>query len=563
MQQSFETLGLRPELVQAATELGFEAPTPIQAQAIPALLEGRDVIGQAQTGTGKTAAFALPMLHSIGARSGVVQGLVLTPTRELALQVSQAIYDYSRHLRLSVLAIYGGSSYDRQMRRLSAGVDVVVGTPGRLIDLMERGVLDLSHVQFLVLDEADEMLKMGFIEDVERILAGTPAARQTALFSATMPDPIRRLSERYLKDPVTVTIQAKAMTVPQIEQRYYMVNEASKLPALARLLEIEDITSALIFARTKVRTGEVAEALNARGFRAEALHGDLSQDMRETVLRRFRNGIVTFLVATDVVARGVDIPSVSHVINFDMPQDAEDYVHRVGRTGRAGREGIAITLVTPRENRWLRTIEHYTRQQITRASLPSADDIRARRDSVFTTALAGHMEADTLDGELALVQSMEREGYGAREIAAAAIRLARAAEAQRPIEDVREAREYSDRPAYGAQQSAGRSGGRGRRGETEAGMVRFVLDAGHEHGIRPADIVGAIASEAGIPGKSIGAINIQRSQTYVDVQEAHADRVARSMGRAFLRGRRVTLTPATTTGQPRERRRSWRNAEPA
>lgn len=558
MQQSFDTLGLQPELVQAVTELGFDAPTPIQTQAIPALLEGRDVIGQAQTGTGKTAAFALPMLQGIGERSGIVQGLVLTPTRELALQVSQAIYDYSRHLKLSVLAIYGGSSYDRQMRRLASGVDVVVGTPGRLIDLMERGVLDLSNVRYLVLDEADEMLKMGFIEDVERILAQTPPTRQTALFSATMPEPVRHLAERYLHDPVTVTIQTKALTVPQIEQRYYMVNEASKLPALARLLEVEDITSALIFARTKVRTGEIAEALNARGFRAEALNGDLSQDVRETVLRRFRNGIVTFLVATDVVARGVDIPSVSHVINFDMPQDPEDYVHRVGRTGRAGREGIAITLVTPREGRWLRTIEQYTRQQIMRATLPSADDIRARRDTRFTTALAQHMETGTLDDELAIVEAMENAGYAPREIAAAAIRLARAAEAQRPIEDVREVRERQDRP----QQGAGRFAGRGRRGEVEAGMVRFVLDAGHEHGIRPADIVGAIASEAGIPGKSIGAINIQRSQTYVDVQETHAGRVARSMGRAFLRGRRVTLTPATTgPGQQRERRRDWRNPE--
>jgi ATP-dependent RNA helicase DeaD len=554
---TFESLGLRPELLQAVTSLGYEAPTPIQAQAIPTLLTGSDIIGQAQTGTGKTAAYALPLLNGIQPGGRLPQALVLTPTRELALQVSQATHEFAAQLKTRILPVYGGAPYARQIHRLSVGVDVVVGTPGRLIDLIERGSLNLSEVRMLVIDEADEMLKMGFIDDVERILRETPAGRQTALFSATMPAPIRNLAGKYLNEPVTVTIQASTLTVPQIEQRYYLVHESNKLAALARLLEVEDITSALIFAKTKIRTGEVAEALNSRGFHAEALNGDLSQDARETVLRRFRNGNVVFLVATDVVARGVDIPAVSHVINLDMPQDAEDYVHRIGRTGRAGRTGVAITLVTPRETRWLQTIQNFTRQQIAQGKLPGREEIIARRDTQFVEGLEQQLETETMDAELALVMRMVREGYEAEHIAAAAIRLARSGEESRPIEDIREIQDRGGRRDFRDSRDnrdnrgeRGTSGPRPERREREAGMVRLIMDVGREHGLRPADVVGSIATEAGIPGKSIGAIDIQSNRTFVDVQEAHVERVLASMDRAYLRGRKITLTAAGANSAP-------------
>jgi ATP-dependent RNA helicase DeaD len=546
----FDQLDLRSELLQAVSELGFEAPTPIQARTIPLLLEGRDVIGQAQTGTGKTAAYALPMLQRIDPRVRAVQGLVLAPTRELALQVAKAMESFSLRMGVSVAAVYGGQAYARQISSIKGGVNVVVGTPGRLIDLIERGVLDLSGVRSLVLDEADEMLKMGFVEAVERILSETPADRQTALFSATMPAPIRRLADRYMRDPEHVTIEAKAMTVAQTEQRYYLVHEDSKLAALSRLIEVEEINSALIFARTKLRTTELAEALLARGFHAEALNGDLSQDVRETVLRRFRNGQLVFLVATDVVARGVDIPSVSHVINFDLPRDPEDYVHRIGRTGRAGREGVALTLVTPREGRWLRTIEDYTRQRITRATLPAAEDVIQRRDERFVDALGTFVDGEPLERELALVEELSQAGYALPEIAAAAIRMARSSEFQRPLEDIRQPQgrdhsERSDRPRYNDGPQG--HGGRPSRREAEAGMVRLMIDAGREDGIRPGDIVGAVAGETGISGKSIGAIDIQRGQTFFDVKEQHADQVLRQMGRWVYRGRQLTMTRVIAT----------------
>jgi ATP-dependent RNA helicase DeaD len=463
-------------------------------------------------------------------------------------------------MRVLVAPIYGGASYAKQLQRLDQGAQIVVGTPGRLIDLIDRGALKLGDVRYLVLDEADEMLKMGFIDDVERILSETPETRQTALFSATMPEAIRRLAQRYLKQPETVAIETRTRTVDQVEQRYYLVYEESKLAALSRLLEVEDISRALIFARTKIRTGEIAEALNARGFHAEALNGDLNQEVRETVLRRFRNGQVTFLVATDVVARGVDIPTVSHVINFDIPQDSEDYVHRIGRTGRAGREGVAITLVTPRERYWLRIVEQYTRQSITRTALPTADDIRAHRNAAFAAALRDQLENATFDDELTTLDTLAREGYDVRELAAAAMRLARSGELDRPIEDVRDLFDRGDAPRQREFGGRNNGGPRPPRRE-EVGMVRLVMDVGHEHGIRPGDIVGAIAGETGIPGKAIGAIDIQKSRTFVDVKEAHADLVLRQMGKGYLRGRPINLTRAVGSAAPGPRRS--RTFEPA
>ncbi len=550
---TFESLGLRPQLVQAVTELGYENATPIQERAIPALMQGRDVLGQAQTGTGKTAAFALPLLERLNFSDRRVQGLILAPTRELAIQVTEALFQYGKHLGIRLVTIYGGSSYTRQMKKLQEGVHVGVGTPGRVIDLIEKGALRLDAVHYMVLDEADEMLKMGFIDDVETILRQTPETRQTALFSATLSSPIREIARKYMRDPLLVAIEQKTLTVPQIEQRYYLVDESSKIPTLARLLEVENVTSALIFTRTKIGAGQLADTLLSRQFPVEALHGDLSQEMRETVMRRFRRGQITILVATDVAARGLDIQDMSHVINFDVPYDAEDYVHRIGRTGRAGREGVAITLVTPRERRWLKTIEQFTKQPIKRAKLPGAEEVVARRNQRFGAQLGELLDQSELDREVAFVNEMVEAGYDVTEIAAAAIRMARAGEAQRPIEEIAEPRERTfdrDRTQRGdrryGRQSAGGDEGPRRRPRTgqEPGMVRLMIDAGRIHGIQPGDVVGVIASEAGIPGRAIGAIDIQKNQTFVDVKEMHVDRVLQRMRRGTLRGRQVSLRRA-------------------
>jgi ATP-dependent RNA helicase DeaD len=541
---NFENLNLRPELMKAVVELGYETPTPIQERAIPALIAGRDVLGQAQTGTGKTAAFALPLLEKLDFSERGVQGLILAPTRELASQVAEAIFQYGKHLGARVLAIYGGSSYVRQIKRLESGVHVVVGTPGRVIDLIDKGALDLSSVRYLVLDEADEMLKMGFIDDVETILSRTPDERQTALFSATLPTEIRRLAKKYMHDPETVAIEHKTLTVQQTEQRYYLVDESSKLAAVSRLLEVEAITSALIFARTKIGAAQLADELLSRGFAVEALHGDMAQDARETVMRRFRRGQIGVLVATDVAARGLDIEDVSHVINYDVPYDAEDYVHRIGRTGRAGKTGVAITLVTPRERRWLKTIEGFTGQRITSTKMPTTADVHARRDARFSAQLETMLAETDLGRELSVVNKLLEAGYDAAEVAAAAIRIARAGEAQRPVEEIREPKVYADRERERAHE---RSGERARRkpfGKNEPGMVRLMLNAGRTHGIQPGDVVGAIAGEAGIPGRAIGAIDIHADETFVDVKDVHVDRVLKRMQQRTLRGRKVTLKRA-------------------
>jgi ATP-dependent RNA helicase DeaD len=543
MSTEFQAFSLHPALMQAVDELGYESPTPIQERAIPALMSGRDVLGQAQTGTGKTAAFALPMLHGLDTDDAHehVQGLVVAPTRELAIQVAKAIYEYGQHRGVRVLAVYGGQSYSHQISRLQRGVDIVIGTPGRMLDLIRKNVLDLSAVRYLVLDEADEMLSMGFIEDIEAILSETPSTRQTALFSATLPEPIRRLADRYMSTPEAITINPKRLTVAETEQRYYVVNEEDKLAALTRLLETEDMTSALVFTRTKVRASELADALLARGIQTEALHGDLSQPARETVMNRFRRGQVTVLVATDVAARGLDIDDVSHVVNYDMPFDPEIYVHRIGRTGRAGKSGIALMLATPRERRRLQEIEAFTMQPIARAKLPSAADILARRDAQFLLKMGGQLEGE-LGNEHALVAQMVAAGYAVSDIAAAAIRLARAQEQQRPIEEIREVPARPQRHAKFEEKLEHHPKRAPRRkGEREPGMVRLWLNVGAAHGIRPRDIVGAIAGETGIPGRAIGPIEIQPQQTFVDVAERHAGQVLHKMKHWKVRGRVVVL----------------------
>ena len=400
MTTEFSDFNLHSALIRALAELGYTTPTPIQSGMIPLMLSGVDVIGQAQTGTGKTAAFALPILHNYQSRN-TPQALVLAPTRELALQVAEAVQGYGRHLGAQVLAVYGGQGFGQQIKQLRRGVDIVVGTPGRLLDLLNRNILDLSGIKTVVLDEADEMLKMGFIDDVEAILAKTPETRQTALFSATVPAPIRRLADKYMRAPQSVTIQRNQVTAVAIEQRYYLVRPSDKVAALTRILEHEDVKRGLIFARTRIGTAELAAALTRQGFPAETLNGDLTQEARERVLHRFRNNQIQILVATDVAARGLDIDDISHVFNHDLPSEVEVYVHRIGRTGRASKTGIAISLITPAEHAHLRRIEAFTRQKFLRATLPSVEDIMQRRSAQLTEQVTVWLKRGRINRERA------------------------------------------------------------------------------------------------------------------------------------------------------------------
>jgi ATP-dependent RNA helicase DeaD len=527
MMNDFSQLNLHPELVQAVTERGYTTPTPIQIAIIPLMLAGQDVLGQAQTGTGKTAAFALPILNQLTPKQRSVQSLVLAPTRELAMQVAQAFQDYGRHLGVRVLAVYGGQPYGRQVSSLRQGVDVVVGTPGRLLDLMRQGSLDLSQVSTVVLDEADEMLSMGFIEDIEAILSATPSERQTALFSATLPTEIRRLSNRYMRDPQSVAIQQKQRTATGVDERYYLVNEQDKLAALTRIFEMEEIRSALIFTRTRAGTGELASELTARGFSAEMINGDLSQEAREQVLRRFRNGQISVLVATDVAARGLDIDNISHVFNYDLPQDPEAYVHRVGRTGRAGREGVAVSLLTPREQ-WLRQrIEGYTKRPITQATLPTVAEIEAQREANLVAKLEVWLQRDRSRRERELIETMVAAGFDVLDVAAAALKMARGEEKQRPIAHISDV-QARPKPAHRRERPDESNRREDRRWTTQAkekGMVRLALNTGKVHGVRPNDIVSSLARHADIPGNVIGAIHIRPQQTLVDVPEQFVDKV--------------------------------------
>jgi ATP-dependent RNA helicase DeaD len=552
--QDFEMFDLHPHLLRAVGELDYNTPTPIQTQAIPALLGGRDVLGQAQTGTGKTAAFALPMLQNLDPNERGVQGLVIEPTRELAMQVARAIREYGQHHHVRVLPIYGGQSYDRQIRRLRQGVQIVVGTPGRMLDLIRKRLLDLSAVRYLVLDEADEMLSMGFIEDIEAILQETPAARQTAVFSATLPKPIRRLADSYMRDPETVVVNPEQVTVPETEQRYYVVHESDKTEALARLLEVEAATSSLVFTRTKIGSAKLADALIARGIGAEALHGDMPQNARERVMAHFRDGQIPVLVATDVAARGLDIDDVSHVINYDVPSDPESYVHRIGRTGRAGKRGVALMLITPREERRLKSIESYTQKPIQRAMVPTVEQVQARRDSLFLNKMLEAL-ASLQDPTSDLVTQLCDLGFTPEQIAAAAIRMAQGGEVAAPVGHVDASADFTH--SRSRSRSVARRGPRSRRGsksgsrrapsdgprrDREAGMVRLAMEIGSSSGIRPRDVVGAIASEASIPGKAIGAIDIGAERTLVDIAEKHVEKVLGKMQRCRIRGNWTVLS---------------------
>ena len=530
MVTAFTELGLSAPLLAAIEEVGYEAPTAIQARTIPALLAGRDVIGQAQTGTGKTAAFALPILQSLDVDNAEVQALVLTPTRELAIQVAEAIHTYSKRMgAVRVLPVYGGQPMQQQIRRLRAGVHIVVGTPGRVMDHLRRGTLAFDALETVVLDEADEMLRMGFIDDVEWILGQMPGARQLALFSATMPREIRRIAERHLRDPERVEIEHATVTVAETEQRYLNVTERKKADALTRVLEVEAPEAALVFVRTKTGAAELAERLQARGYAAEAMHGDMTQAQREQTIRRLRAGQVETVIATDVAARGLDVERITHVVNYDVPWDAQSYVHRIGRTGRAGRAGTAILFVTPRETRLLETIERFTGQRITPMRMPSAADVAARRASLFKEQLRAAARADGLEPYLSLVEELAEEaGLDMAEIAAAAAKLARAGKPFEVVAAPAPERTVKPRAATG-----------------DGEMVRLFIDTGRQAGVRPADIVGAVAGEADIPGRAIGAIDIHERFTFVEVPAEYVDQVLDRMRRVKIRKQPVTVKMAT------------------
>ena len=550
----FAELGLPAPLLEALDGVGYETPSPIQAQTIPPLLQGRDVLGQAQTGTGKTAAFALPILARIDLGRRAPQALVLTPTRELAIQVAEAFQKYAARLRdFHVLPVYGGQHYGPQLHALRRGPHVIVGTPGRVIDHMERGTLKLDALTCLVLDEADEMLRMGFIEDVEKVLKKTPASRQVALFSATMPSAIRRIAQTYLKTPVEITIRSTTSTVANTRQRFWVAGAGiSKLDALTRILEAEAFDGMLVFVRTKQETADLAGRLEARGFAAAPLSGDIEQKMRERTVNRLKSGDLDIIVATDVAARGLDVERISHVVNYDVPTDTESYVHRIGRTGRAGRSGEAILFVTPRERHMLRIIERATRQSIAPMELPSAAAVNEQRLSKLKERIDEILGDAALAPALApfreLVGQYQSLGSAAPlEIAAALAYMAQGetplmseAPAAHPREGNRGGQRQT-RHSNPAAQAPSERPRRPRRGP-EAGMQTYRIEVGHQHGVKPANIVGAIANEAQMDSQHIGRIEIFDTHSLVDLPEGMPKEIYRDLQKVWVAGQQLRLS---------------------
>jgi len=518
MMNFFGELALSKKVLAAISEMGFEEPTPIQAKTIPLIMEKRDVIGQAQTGTGKTAAFGIPIVEHINPLMHKVQAVELVPSRDLAIQVAEEIGKIGRFKRVKVLPIYGGQPIERQIRALRMGVHVVIGTPGRMLDHLERGTLSLEHVKFAVLDEADEMLDMGFIDDIESILKKPPQEKQTLLFSSTMPLPNQRLAERNLKKPHTVTISKENLTVPLIQQYYYEVPGPSKIDALTRILDFEDYDSAIVFCRTKRGVDELTAALQTRGYLAEGLHGDLTQAQRDKTMKRFRQGEVDLLVATDVAARGLDIDRVSHVINFDIPQDPESYVHRIGRTGRAGREGKALTLIVPAEYRQLRLIEKLVKARITRATLPTYEDILEQQKETILQTLRDILAENKLDTYQSVALELMKD-YDPVDVTCAAIKYAFN---QQAIEETELDIHYN----------LGNTG-------AKQGMVRLFFTVGRQQNVRPQDLIRIISDETGISPKDIGDIRIYDKFTFIEVPEESALRVMNIMDRNTINGKRV------------------------
>jgi ATP-dependent RNA helicase DeaD len=567
MKSPFTELGLSAEFAKVLNALGYEEPTPIQSQALPPLLAGRDVLGQAATGTGKTAAFALPLLQRVLAHKGKPsqpEALVLVPTRELAIQVAEAFHTYGAKLGAIVLPIYGGAEFGRQVQALKRGVHVVVATPGRALDHVRRGTLALGSLQAVVLDEADEMLDMGFAEDIELILDAAPASsvgRQTALFSATLPPRIAAIASKHLRDPERILIaREKAIkgAAPRVRQTAYIVQRAHKVAALGRVLDLESPALALVFARTRTEVDELAEKLRGRGYRVEALHGGLSQDQRDRVMKRVRAQGVDLLVATDVAARGLDVEHLSHVVNFNVPSSPESYVHRIGRTGRAGREGVAITLAEPREHRLLRNIEALTRQKIDVATVPTPMDVRARRLDLTRGALREALQAGDLDSYRVVTDALASE-WDPMDVAAAAVKLAHRAlqgetddsehipsvdtrkSVERPAAREPWARKERERDSHRAGAGAPSASPKRRKPAGAPTMVRVFVGGGRNLGLRPADLVGAIANEAGVSSREIGAIEIEDRFSLVEVSDAIAEDAIRALRATSLRGQRVTV----------------------
>lgn len=547
---TFADLGLSQVLLDSITQVGFKKPTPIQAAAIPALMAGQDIIGQAQTGSGKTAAFGLPIIDMIDERDRRIQALILTPTRELAIQVSDALHNYGKHKGIQTLAIYGGQAYERQFRGLERGVHIVVGTPGRVMDHMRRNTLKLNDLRFFVLDEADEMLDMGFVDDIETILKSVPEERQTALFSATMPQRIADIANTYMRSPQRISVRGKQMTVAEVRQTSYEFPRGKKVEALVRILEAENPTSTMIFCRTKRNVDELGEALLQRGMAVETLHGDLSQVQRDRVMKKFRSGQAEILIATDVAARGLDVPEVSHVINYDVPESHETYVHRIGRTGRAGRTGEAITLVSPREFRWLRQVERTTRANIEPRRLPSQQDVNSRRREKLVQLMNKAIEDEQgYQAYLGPISDLP-DDVDLQKLSAALLRLYAEETGQASLDT----RGYDDLANFGGKQQVDRTprersdaprgegaprAPRGRGGEE--GMTRLFINIGHNMRVRPQDFVGAIANEANIPGRSIGAIDIHEAFSFVDVPTGDAENVMNVLNSASIKGRPVNV----------------------
>jgi ATP-dependent RNA helicase DeaD len=562
----FDSLGLPEPLLRAVREVGYESPSPIQAACIPLLRAGCDLLGQAQTGTGKTAAFALPLLARLDVTDTRPQLLVLTPTRELAIQVAEAMQAYARFLpNFHVLPVYGGQGFTAQLRQLRRGAHVVVGTPGRVMDHMRRGTLSLDGLRALVLDEADEMLRMGFIDDVEWILGHTPAERQIALFSATMPAVIRAVAERHLRDPQTVRIEAKTTTAPSIRQRYWSVSGLHKLDALTRLLETEIFDGVIVFVRTKTATVELAEKLAARGFACEALNGDIPQAQREKTVERLRDGRLDILVATDVAARGLDVQRITHVVNYDIPYDTESYVHRIGRTGRAGRSGEAILFVAPREHRMLRAIEKATGQRVESMEMPSAQRINEARIARFKARIIDVLGNDQdLSVFYRLVSEIEHEtDVDPLEIAAALARLVQGdeplllEEREPPPRSSRARRDEqgegtrSRPPAGRRERPAPSTSPRPLKEFPEIAMERFRIDVGYRHGVKPGNIVGAIANEADLESRYIGHIDIQDDYSLVDLPAGMPEETYRALRSVWVCGRKLAIERVGDKPQPR------------
>ncbi len=566
----FSDLGLPAPILKVLDEIGYEVPSPIQAESIPPLMEGRDLLGQAQTGTGKTAAFALPMLTRIDVKKSHPQLLVLAPTRELAIQVAEAFQTYAHHLKgFHVLPIYGGQSYEIQLRQLRRGAHVVVGTPGRVMDHMRRGTLKLDGLTGLVLDEADEMLRMGFIDDVEWILEHTPDDRQIALFSATMPPVIKKVATRYLNEPLLVKIQSKTTTAKTIRQRYWLVSGLHKLDALTRILESEPFDAILIFVRTKNATEELAEKLSARGYAAQALNGDIQQKVRERIVDKLKKGQLDVLVATDVVARGLDVERISHVINYDIPYDPESYVHRIGRTGRAGRSGEAILFVSNRERRMLGSIERTTKQKIEPMDLPTVADINVQRMARFKQRILDSIASEDLDVCYEIINSLQTENdIDPVQIAAALARMVQGDEPllmkehqrrdkrrdddrkssrePREFRERREPRDYRERgdsrePRERRQKEVS-TRARPLKAHPKIDMIRFRIAVGHDHGVKPGNIIGAIANEGEIDSEYIGQLEIFDDFSTIDLPDGMPKEVAQAIRNAWVCGQRLDLT---------------------